>query len=525
MPAFNLVKVFSAVAVVSYIVYAIISYVLTSRRNAAKARALGCEEPLGREIAKLPLGIDLVQEFGKADQEKQIPPFMIKKFEELGNTYRFNLLGSTGFRTVEPKNIQAILATQFEDFDLGELRYKNFAPLLGHGIFTLDGQGWKHSRAVLRPQFTRDQVSDLELEESHVQHMMKALDMQEVSNDWIEVDLLPYFFRLTLDSATEFLIGESTNSQLAEQPGHQDQAIEGMSGAKFGKSFDAALDGLAKRGRLMDFYWLHNPKEFRIANRQAHEFVDHYVNRALTKWRNGEKLGGEGKYTFLDALVMEIQDPIRLRHELLNILLAGRDTTASHLGWVFHHLACDPARFQKLRKSIIEDFGTYDRPHTQPTFANLKECRYLRYVNDETLRLNPVVPLNSRRANKDTTIPVGGGPNGTSPIFVPKGTEVNYSVHAMHHRKDLWGQDADEFNPERWEGRKPGWEYLPFNGGPRICIGQQFALTEASYVIVRLLQRFDKIENLLPKDELVQHNLNLTSCIGNGVKVKLHAAA
>ena len=144
----------------------------------------------------------------------------------------------------------------------------------------------------------------------------------------------------------------------------------------------------------------------------------------------------------------------------------------------------------------------------------------------------------------------------------------------MHRLKELWGDDAEDFRPERWVGRKPGWEYLPFNGGPRICLGreysistsnapnlpslsnprllvvlrghatsdslpheplamaqmadfcptEQFALTEASYVLVRLLQRFDGIENL-DHVKTATHNLTLTSCPGNGVKVRLHAAA
>jgi cytochrome P450 len=117
----------------------------------------------------------------------------------------------------------------------------------------------------------------------------------------------------------------------------------------------------------------------------------------------------------------------------------------------------------------------------------------------------------------------------------------------MHRRKDIWGEDADDFVPERWEKKKVGWEFLPvslycpcsfphvtlrenvpanesqFNGGPRICIGQQFALTEASYVIVRLMQRFDKMENQDFTDK-AQHNLTLTSCSGTGVKVTLHEA-
>jgi cytochrome P450 len=80
--------------------------------------------------------------------------------------------------------------------------------------------------------------------------------------------------------------------------------------------------------------------------------------------------------------------------------------------------------------------------------------------------MHPVVPGNSRIAYKDTVIPVGGGPDGKSPVFVEKGTIVAYWPYAMHRRTDIYGPDADEFVPERWEKLRPGWEYLPFNGGP-----------------------------------------------------------
>ena len=94
-------------------------------------------------------------------------------------------------------------------------------------------------------------------------------------------------------------------------------------------------------------------------------------------------------------------------------------------------------------------------------------------LNAAGLRLFPVVPLNSRTAFVDSVLPLGGGPDGKSPIFVSKGSIVMYSVHSMQRRKDLYGEDADEFKPERWETLRPGWEYLPFNGGPRICIGRK----------------------------------------------------
>lgn len=163
---------------------------------------------------------------------------------------------------------------------------------------------------------------------------------------------------------------------------------------------------------------------------------------------------------FLEALAAETRDPIELRSQMLNILLAGRDTTASLIGWVFYSLARDPVRYAKLRNIVLEEFGTYSQPR-DITFARLKSCQYLQYVNNEALRLYPVVPVNSRTANKDTTLPRGGGPDGQSPIFIPKGRACDYSVFVMHRRKDLWGADADDFNPERWEKRRVGWDFLP----------------------------------------------------------------
>lgn len=123
-------------------------------------------------------------------------------------------------------------------------------------------------------------------------------------------------------------------------------------------------------------------------------------------------------------------------------------------------LAKDPARYKKLRDTIIEQFGTYENPR-EISFKTLKACQYLQHCNNEALRIYPVVPLNGRYANKDTTLPRGGGKDGKSKIFVPKGSNIDYSVHVMHHRKDIWGEDAEDFRPERWEGRKVGWEFLP----------------------------------------------------------------
>ena len=112
------------------------------------------------------------------------------------------------------------------------------------------------------------------------------------------------------------------------------------------------------------------------------------------------------------------------------------------------------------------------------------------------LRLYPVFPQMNRVALSDTKLPVGGGIDGNSPIYVPAGTKFDTSFRTLHRLPSVWGDDAEVFKPKRWDTHRPGpWEYLPFGGGPRGCAGRMKALTEASYVIVRLLQQFSRIES------------------------------
>jgi len=99
------------------------------------------------------------------------------------------------------------------------------------------------------------------------------------------------------------------------------------------------------------------------------------------------------------------------------------------------------------------------------------------------LRLYPPVPVNSRITAKNTTLPRGGGESSEAPVFMRKGEPVCYCPYIMHRRKDLYGPDANEFRPERWDAHVKeynlsniGWAYLPFNGGPRICLGRKSIL-------------------------------------------------
>lgn len=384
------------------------------------------------------------------------------------------------------------------------------------GIFTNDGTDWAHSREMLRPNFVRSQVGDVITFEKHVAHLILKLP-----KDGSTVDMSNFFFRLTMDSATEFLFGESTNSLSQDSD-------EGFSGA-----FNRGQEVIAMRARFGGlvklFPSLFGCEGFEKDQKFVHDFVDYYVEKGCAK---RDQLRSQGKqneeksdrYIFIDELVSQTNDRTRIRSELLNILLAGRDTTASLLTNVWWVLSKRPDLWTKLQAEIASLDGAH------PTFEQLKDLKFLRALLNETLRLYPVVPQNSRQAQEDTVLPMGGGPNGTEPLFVPKGKVVAWSVYAMHRRTDYYGADAESFRPERWldnpstgqKGLRPGWEYLPFNGGARICLGQQFALTEAGYTTARLCQAFSGIESRDP-DEEWRENLNLTAVNLGGAKVGLTA--
>lgn len=298
-----------------------------------------------------------------------------------------------------------------------------------------------------------------------------------------------------MDTTTEFLFGESVNS-----------LKQGKHGApsEFAESFNIAQDFIAKRMRLQDLYWLIGGKDFRRACDTVHRFADRIIEKSLSRDRTMDK--NSQKYAFLDCLADTCKDREELRSQIVNILVAGRDTTACLLSWTFFLLLRHQNELEKLRSEISSTLGA----RTDFSRTDLKNMTFLQNVLKEVLRLYPSVPVNTRTARKDTMLPVGGGPDLQSPVFIPKGAAVAYSVYSMHRRPDFYGMDAELFRPDRWSENLPlyedpinaRWGYLPFNGGPRICIGMDFALTEAAFIVVRLLQTYPSIT--LPASEKVE---------------------
>ncbi len=208
------------------------------------------------------------------------------------------------------------------DYGFG-VRRDIFAPLLGNGIFTQEGPAWKHSRELLRKQFVRTQYQNLDHFREHVDNLIARLPLDGI------IDLQPLFFNLTLDTTTALLFGRSTYSLRANIDQDNENKL-------FAESFNVAQEGLAKRFRIAPWHFLYNPPKFRQACSNVHRFVERYIRER--NLQDQKHAFGEEASNFIDQVAKESVSNKDLRDQLLNVLLAGRDTTACCLSWTLYVL-------------------------------------------------------------------------------------------------------------------------------------------------------------------------------------------
>jgi hypothetical protein len=178
-----------------------------SVRERALERKHGCLPPKKWQLSSYLLGFDWVLANFKAFKEYRLLEWYKRGLTDRGaHMLRVPAIGGSLHLTDEPDNIKCILSTSFNDWGIGKERIKHMSAYVGTGIFTAEGAAWKHSRDMLRPCFERSQVADISILEKHTDRLIEA-----IPKDGTTVDLQPFFQDFTLDVATEFLFGQSTN--------------------------------------------------------------------------------------------------------------------------------------------------------------------------------------------------------------------------------------------------------------------------------------------------------------------------
>ncbi|KDQ56219.1 hypothetical protein JAAARDRAFT_70562 [Jaapia argillacea MUCL 33604] len=429
---------------------------------------------------------------------------------QYGHTYCMKTLFETTVFTVEPEFIKNILASDFNNFEKGNPAFHRNQSVLGTGVFNSDGEMWKFHRSMTRPFFSKERISDYDIYDRHAEDAIHQLKTR--LREGYPVDFQDVISRFTLDSATEFLFGKDVRSLAAGLPypayalaadPNLEQPNPNNPANVFAKAFAEAQDTLSIRnryGKAWQFFefWKDSAKDQMVA---INTFIQPILSDAMERKRlaasesetKGEKQVGEGE-TLLSHMLNSTEDQNILKDEILNMLVAGRDTTAGTLTFAAYMLSEHPHVFKRLREEVLSNVG----PSRRPTYDDVRDMKYLRAVINETLRLFPIVPLNVRQSINPTTW--RSKRSDGKPFYIPAGTRCRYSVFLMHRRKDLWGPDALEFDPDRFIDERlqkyltPNpFIFLPFNAGPRICLGQQFAYNEISFMLIRLAQNFASI--------------------------------
>ncbi|KAF7335780.1 hypothetical protein MVEN_02233900 [Mycena venus] len=420
--------------------------------------------------------------------------------DQYGHTITTKILFESSIFTTEPDYIKAILATEFDNYWKGPTDTALNRSLLGFGIFNTDGDMWKFHRNLSRPFFSRERISDFDTFDRHTRGAISHLKKRFAEG--CPVDIQDCVARFTLDSATEFLFGRSVDSMSAGLPYPQSSPLVDLP-SFFSHPSNAYVRSFVQSQILtterivfgskwpLREFWKDRVKPHR---KIIDEYIEPILNEELEKKKAKTQEDGDEEQderTFLNHLVRRTDAKDVIRDSIFNVLIAGRDTTASTLTFSVYMLAEHPEITERLRKEILDTVGNSKMP-TSDDFRNMK---YLRAFINETLRLYPPVPFDTRFSKNATTWPPLKP--GDKPLHVTPDTKCRYSVFLMHRRTDLWGPDASTFDPDRFLDERiqkyliPNpFIFLPFNAGPRICLGQQFAYHEVSFFLVRLLQNF-----------------------------------
>lgn len=335
---------------------------------------------------------------------------------------------------------------------------------IGDGLLTSEGALWRKQRKVIQPVFQHKRIvqqAGAVVDEASA--LIERLRAHE--HDGRPVDVMQEMTGLTLGVLGRTLLDA-------------DLSAYGSVGHWFESVQDQAMFEMVTLSAVPT--WVPLPKQlrFRRARRELERVVDRLVSDRLSR-----PDGGAGD-DVVARLIMSVRlepDPKvakqRLRDELVTLLLAGHETTASTLGWAFHWIDRDPRIRERLHAEAVGVLG--DR---RPSYDDLHRLPYTTMVLQEVMRLCPPVWILTRQAQQDDE--VGG-------YRVPAGSDVLVCPYTLHRHPGFWDGperfDPERFDPDRTVDR-PRYAYIPFGAGPRFCVGNSLGMLEATLVLAMVMR-------------------------------------
>jgi len=389
-----------------------------------------------------------------------------------------------------PDLVEEVLVNQNRKF-IKHYRLRQTRRTLGHGLLTSEGEFWRSQRKLAQPAFHRERIAAYaRLMVDYTERMLESWADGQFRD--AQVDMM----RLTLEIVAKTLFD-------AEIGG--DTAVASLAMETLMHSF------IARTGSLLSPpHWVPTPLNLRVE--RAIRRLERILERVIAERRaSGEDRGD------LLSMLLHAQDEEsgrqmsdkQLRDEVMTLFMAGHETTANTLAWAWVLLSGHPDAEARLHAEIDQVLG--DRV---PSVADLPRLKYAEGVVNETLRVYPTVWVIGREAIEP--VELGG-------YSIPAGTTV-FMPQWVIHRDARWFDDPKAFRPERWEGgllqRIHRYAYFPFGGGPRICIGNNFALMEATLILATIARKY---RLRLTPDAAVTPLPTITLRPAHGVKVVLTA--
>ncbi|EEF38624.1 cytochrome P450 86B1 [Ricinus communis] len=427
--------------------------------------------------------------------------------------------------TADPRNLEHLLKSKFSNFPKGQYFRDTVRDLLGDGIFNADDEMWQRQRKTASIEFHSTKFRQLTTKSLlELVHSRLLPVLENAVNNSITIDLQDILLRLTFDNVCMIAFGVDPgclNLDLPEIP--------------FARAFEDATEATVLRfvtptciWKAMKYLDLGAEKKLKGSIKAVDEFAEKVIRTRKKEMSSttsdDDKKHGSDILTVFMRLKDENGKPFSdkfLRDICVNFILAGRDTSSVALSWFFWLLDKHP----KVEEKILAEIYKIVKQRSEDPFdpksplmfrpEEVKKMEYLQAALSEALRLYPSVPVDHKEVIEDDIFPDG--------TRLKQGTKVIYAIYAMGRMEAIWGKDCREFKPERWlrDGRymsESAYKFTAFNGGPRLCLGKDFAYYQMKFAAASIIYRYHV---KVAKDHSVVPKLALTMYMKHGLKVNL----
>lgn len=394
--------------------------------------------------------------------------FFEKNRQKYGDVYESNLSPFLRmFVFCKPEYVKHLLIDNAKNYTKS-FAYGFLKRALGNGLVTSEGDFWLRQRRIAQPAFHRERLTALaQIMTDSIEESLLRMETYKIQGK--AFDIADEMMQLTSDIAAKALFSSDIS-------GFKDKVIDCIN------NLNLSISNMIKSPFSRFVGWFPTPNNlFFRKNQRAFDKIIYYLieNRRKTqtdRYNDLLQLLLEAK----DEETGESMDDLQLRDEVITLFAAGSETSSNALSWTIFLLATNPEKKEKLRQEIKEVLNG-----ATPKFGDIQKLTYTNQVIQETLRLYPPAWIVGRQAKEDDEI---------DGYFIPKRTQTIMPTWVIHRHPDLW-ENPQSFYPERFESElvkaRHKFAHFPFGGGPRFCIGNNFAMTEMTLALTMIFQKFD----------------------------------